>query len=228
VNRIREAQEEMNRTSAIESSDPRATHEDPFTKAMLPVLMHRLNNATQLLQGWTALASLPGGASLAAERCSDLAEASRTIDETGWLLGVLASASGQELLLARRERRGLEPLLAAVHEAARRSDRELAPHEGSLPDLRPESGDGWQAPWMIGAWLFANALALPEKSRLEWELRRCTNADEVACRAPDRPSRRELESALALRVPGCRFRRTAEEHVLLLPAGSLVWGAWGR
>jgi len=196
---------------------------DPLTAALLPVLMHRLNNATQLLQGLNSLLALREDASLIERRGADLAHASKTIDEVGWMLAVLASASGADLLLARRDRRGLAPFLTAVHEALRRCDRELAPCNVALPDLSSGVADGWQLPWGIGAWLFSSALLLPERSRLEWRLENVGGFDEVSCRTPENAGRDELEKRIAEHLPDARFRRTHSDHSLLLARGSLVW-----
>jgi hypothetical protein len=115
--------------------------------------------------------------------------------------------------------------MAAVEEAVRRNDRELAGSAGSLPDLGAGVGAGWQVPWAIGTWIFASALSLPEKTRLEWSLREDAGGDELRCRAPDHPGRERLERRIADRVPGSRFERAPEFHSLILPAGSLIWRA---
>jgi hypothetical protein len=189
----------------------------------VPVLMHRLNNATQLLNGINAMIALRDAAH-APRTASDLGYASTTIDEIGWLLGVLSSASGHELLLARRERRGLDAMFNTVAEAARRRDRELAPSDVPLPDLRPHASDGWRLPWAFGAWLFANALVLPEKSRLEWRFVH-GDCDEIVCRAPDHPERGELEACILERFPTARFRRAPATHSLCIASGALAWGS---
>jgi hypothetical protein len=196
---------------------------DPLAAALLPVLMHRLNNATQILHGWNALVTV--GAFDSERGAADLAFASQVVDETGWALAVLASASGADLLLARRERRGIAPLLDAVQAALRRSDRDLASPEETPPSLAPSAADGWQVPWAIAAWLHASALALPAASTLEWCWKRARDADEIVCRTADHGRRDELELRIGAHLRNARFRRTDSEHALVLPSGSLEWEA---
>lgn len=130
---------------------------DPLTRALLPVLLHKLSNATQLLTGLNAALALEGGGELLAERSDDLAATSRGVEELGWVLAVLGSAGGANLLLARREPRGLAILVPLVVDAARRADAALAPPSHALPALAPDALDGWQVPWALGSLLFAAA-----------------------------------------------------------------------
>jgi hypothetical protein len=182
------------RSHAMDTRTKAESIVDPLTSALLPVLLHRLNNATQILHGWNALLAVSRSAD---ERAgADLAFASQVVDETGWVLAVLASASGADLLLARRERRGLAPLLEVVRDALRRSDRELATCDSPPPSLAP-------------TW--------------EWRWSRAVDRDELACRAPDSGHRDDLERRTAERLAAARFRRASHEHVLVLPPGSLQW-----
>jgi len=184
-----------------------------------------LNNATQLLHAASAVLALRPAAEPALDPADDLARASSAIDELGWLLAVLASASGHELLLARRDRRGLESMVRAVHEAARRGGREIEIPAAPLPDLAPGFGDGWRVPWAAGTWILASAHALPAGTPLAWGLRRASASAELACRVPDHAGRGDLERRIAERWPGSSFRRSPDEHVLVLPSQSLSWGS---
>lgn len=92
--------------------------------AMLPPLLHRIQNTTQLL---LALRSLIGrsGAGSPQELGESLAEASRAADEQGWLIGLLARSMGTDLLLAREERDALRISLRLVSDWARQSRGQL-------------------------------------------------------------------------------------------------------
>jgi len=136
---------------------------------MLPVLLHRVANATQHLNGLTALLALDPDA--LGSRGGDLAETSDLVDETGWLLALLASAHGAGLLLARRERHGLRPLVACVRECLRREGRDLGDPGTPLPDLAPDVANGWQLPWALGTWLYESGRSLPPGGSLSWTLR---------------------------------------------------------
>jgi hypothetical protein len=196
---------------------------DPLAAALLPVLMHRLNNATQVLQALNAMLATGERQRVLAARCGDLVSAGETIDEVGWLLAVLASACGADLLLARRERDGLAGVLAAVREAVRREGRELARGPDALPRLAPEFGDGWRVPWAIGTWIHVGAIALPERSSLEWDVRPREGGSEVRCRVPAHASRDALEQRVREQLPDAAFRRAHDEHALLLPRDALCW-----
>ena len=84
---------------------------DPLGAALLPVLLHRLGNAGQLLSALRSVLGLEGGERALHERADDLATTAREVEELGWALAALASASGADLLLARREPRGADILL---------------------------------------------------------------------------------------------------------------------
>src|SRR5262249_14059378 len=125
---------------------------DPFARALLPVLLHRIGNASQLLSNLAAL--LEVRASALDERSDDLAAAGGIVDDTGWLLAMPASASGANLLLERRETHGLGPVVDGVRACLRREGRDLDPARGALPRLEPHVGSGWELPWYLGSVLF--------------------------------------------------------------------------
>ena len=117
--------------------------------ALLPVLLHRINNTTQLVSGLNAFLSLEPVIDEA--RAADLAQAAAEADDLGWLLGVLAGGMGADLLLSRVERRGLEPVLRLVRDGLRREGKDLELPR-TMPDLLPEGG--WHACWTLAeiAW----------------------------------------------------------------------------
>ena len=102
--------------------------------ALLPALLHRVQNTTQLIVGVRALAALEP-LSLPQRSSGDLAAAARAAHEQGWLLGVLSRALGADLLLAREERDGLRPVLELVRDGLRREGRDLTFAVGEMPRL---------------------------------------------------------------------------------------------
>ena len=92
--------------------------------ALLPALVHRINNTTQLLVVLRAVLSDPD-AEVLAQAGPDLAQAARAAEEQGWLLGLLARSLGTDLLLAREERDGLGVTLGLLAETLRRERKEL-------------------------------------------------------------------------------------------------------
>ncbi len=122
-------------------------------QVLLPVLLHEVNNTTQLLVGLRALLELPGGEALFAQRAGDLARASDAMYDLGFALAVVATAGGANMLLARRHPRALEILWELTARALSRSGAAPLERSGTPLDLRPDALDGWQAPWSVAALL---------------------------------------------------------------------------
>ena len=62
---------------------------DPLVQALLPVALHQLGNATQLLTGLNAMLGFEDGHQLLAARAGDFTRAGETIERVGWLMGGL-------------------------------------------------------------------------------------------------------------------------------------------
>lgn len=130
--------------------------DEQVAAALLPTLLHRINNTTQTLVAVRAL--LDGGDM--PPRCSeDLAAASRAAHEEGWLLGVIAGGLGADLLLARHESDCLAPLMKLAREAVRRAGKELEYDEASVPRLRAPRGPDAPAAWRV-CWSIAKLIWL--------------------------------------------------------------------
>ena len=84
--------------------------QESVPRALLPVLIHEMNNGTQLLGGFRSLLEIPGGEALFAQKAGELAQGSSKLEELGFALAVVSTSSGANMLLARRERRGIEIL----------------------------------------------------------------------------------------------------------------------
>ncbi len=117
----------------------------------LPVLLHRLANHTQWMTGFRSLLQIPGGEELLASKSGDLAEAGRRFQEVGWLMAVLGSAQGGELLLARREPEGLALMFDLVREGLQREGVGPISGPAAWPELAPDALDGWQIPFALGS-----------------------------------------------------------------------------
>ncbi|HVS10812.1 MAG TPA: hypothetical protein VMS76_13145 [Planctomycetota bacterium] len=192
----------------------------PLAAALLPVLLHRVNNTTQLVTSLNAVLA-QGGASRQASCGAGLAEAARESDELGWALGVIACGLGADLLLARHERAGLRPLLALVRGALRREGRDaLLPER--LPDLEPLGGEGWHTAWAVSELVWLAGSSLPRGMALRFELEseagvHVLRADHGAA-APLVEAGQKIERELA----GARFACQGEAWSLTLP------GPWMR
>ena len=64
-----------------------ASTSDPLARALLPAVMHGLNNATQLLSALNALAGRDDDDGWLEKRSADLARTSREIEDLGYALG---------------------------------------------------------------------------------------------------------------------------------------------
>ena len=124
---------------------------DPLTRALLPVLVHEVKGATQLLVGLRSILEVPGGEAFFEKRAPDLSQTSERMHELGFAMAVLATASGADMLMARREATGLRTLIDLAQRAASFDGGPTPPMEGEPPLVAPGALDGWQVPWAGGA-----------------------------------------------------------------------------
>jgi len=188
----------------LSAPGPQAEGGDPLAPLLLPVLVHRLNNATQLLSNLDAVLRVGGERDWLAERSSDLGDSAHDVHELGYVLAVLASASGADLLLARREPAGLAYMLRVVASCAAREGRgfELP---GELPELAPEVHAGWELAWAAAALLCLATLALPEGEGLDWSIAEEGSGWALRCSGEFPAACSELRPRLAERLPGSRI-----------------------
>jgi len=164
------------------------------------VLMHRINNATQVLAGLNTLLALRGNEALVEARTADLSEIAITYAESGWLLAVLGSALGAETLLERRERAGLAATLSLATELARRGGRVLE-CRGELPELEPRAGAGWEPAWVVGSWLHAACLSAASTATVSVQVERDGAGLAFVDDAPWDDARASLAAQILARVP---------------------------
>lgn len=120
---------------------------DPLVAALLPAVVHEVNNATQLLVGLKAMLEIPGGDALFASRANDLAATSTRMSDLGFAMAVLATASGADMLMARRDARSIEILWSLAIKTVQRDTGLEIDVSGSPPRTRPDALDGWQVAW---------------------------------------------------------------------------------
>jgi hypothetical protein len=188
---------------------------------LLPVLLHRIQNNTQLL---VALRSVLDVApeSLTERSGADLSAAGDDAHEQGWLLGVLAGALGADLLLSREEPRGLEPMLRLVRDGLRREGRDIAWRAGEIPSLavRGELRSGRLcAAFAALAWEAARAIDDGASLELLFE----AHGDAAAVRGSGGggPELEQCFAELAAILPGCALHRDGAAWRLELPVGAL-------
>ena len=190
---------------------------DRLAAPLLPAVRHRIQTATQLLTALDSLVRTTGDASLLERRAGDLAAASETVRQLGYVVAVLACASGADLLLERREQRGLAYLCDATRDALRRDGLELCEPCAPLPALAPDAGRGWELPWAIAALLHASAGGAPGAAP-QWGIA----AAETGWSLEIRREPAAVPSALADRIcallPGARFESAPGSLRLALPS----------
>ncbi|MCA8980361.1 MAG: hypothetical protein KDC14_10075 [Planctomycetes bacterium] len=161
--------------TSLQANQPGCSPRDPLTRGLLPVVIHQLNNATQLLANFQALLTLGDADEILRQRSGDIADTARSVHELGYVLAVIASASGADLLLERREARGLEWMLQTVRDGLRREGRDLAAPSTPLPDLRAAVGEGWELSWALGALLYVAGRTAPAELPVAWRLEPAEN-----------------------------------------------------
>jgi len=202
------------------SRHPLEPPDQALAGALLPVLLHRIRNTTQLVTGVNAVLALDDPAAagpLSAARGEDLAQASREAEELGWLLAVLSGGLGADLAGGRLEPGGLASTLQLVREALRRGGRELA----------------LGGPWPRLASAARGAALCLTAAELVWRAGSAAEAAEVGCERDGEgwqlwmrcEAAQQLEHPLresARRLPEARLAVDAAGWVLRLPAGWLA------
>ncbi len=140
---------------------------------VLPVLLARMQRASEELGRCTReFAAGARGAERTPRGGHFLEEVQAASESLGWILGVLACAAGDDLLLARREPYGLALVADVVGEVLASEGRALEPDASGFPDVAPRLEDGWRLPWCVGLLLRLAARQLPPSAPVRWRLER--------------------------------------------------------
>ena len=179
-----------------------ATHRVALRLAedVLPVLFERLAAARLEVEALTArLLREPRDALADAQRATEIETAWAAGDGLGWTLGVLAAATGSNLILARRERRGARLVVDLIGALFARRCVTLVPDAGALPEESPRVGHGWELSFACGALFHAAGGALPGETALCWALAREPGGAWCLSFEEPRDGARLAEVAAALR-----------------------------
>ncbi len=179
---------------------------------MLPVLLHRIKNTTQLLVGVDTLFDATDGERFGA----DLASASNDVDDLGWWLGVLAAGLGADTLVSRVEKRGLDSLVLWARGALRRSGRDLELPRVPLPAIRLDAQRAQRLAWAFVSLLVQAGKSRGEGERLEWRLTDEGERWRVEFDAPIGPE----ALSLARELPECAIAGSANSFAWSFP---LAW-----
>ncbi len=175
----------------------------------LPVLLHKLANQTQLITGFHAILQMEGGESLVEARSPDLVRAGQNVEQVGWLLAALSSGAGHNLMLARREPKGLAWTVELVHEVLQKQGVNAPGFGQPLPLLTSKAPEGWLLPWVIGCMLFEAyqaggqqaAWTLEATSETYWTLKLPIHSDSIAKLASHLEEARWDRTTLCLKIP---------------------------
>lgn len=209
----------MTQEQALTQKHGRPGVGDPLVARLLPVLMHRLNNATQLMSNLHAMGQYEPETDWLKSHCDDLAECSVGIEQAGYLLAVLASSSGANLLLERREERGVEIMVRAVLEAVRRDGGQIQGTPRELPNQSPQVHNGWELPWAFGSLLYQSTCG-PETEGvpLDWQLLREESTWVLVCSLVPDDHFESLQPLLAARLPETQLDVCTQGWSWRLPA----------
>lgn len=151
----------------VPASAPAASS-DELARALLPALLHRLNNVTQVLAGVNSLVKLTNSSAPLVQCRGDLEHASGALERLGWQVHALSRALGAPIGAERREEHALEWLVELVIESLRREGRDLV-LAGALPRLPAACGTA--ECWELASRLHAAVLAAPARAPLRWNVR---------------------------------------------------------
>lgn len=208
-------------TKMANANELGCTPDDPLTSGLLPVVIHQLNNATQLLANFQALLSLGGAEELLRSRSGDLADTAREVHQLGYVLAVIASSSGADLLLERREERGLAWIFDTVRDGLRRDGRDLAESPTPLPLLAPQVGEGWELPWAFAALLYSAGQLVAAGERVEWALEPLADGWQMSLPGIRATDLDELSNWICERLRGAERIGDSADFGLRFPAAWL-------
>ena len=201
-------------TSAKEAASRAA---DQLGRAVLPHLLGRLDGTTESFRVLTRKLTENPKATISDEAALSRVESAQgEAHRVGWFLGCLASASGTDLLIARREENGLRLFCGLVLEALGEGVR-IEPDAEALPRTATGIGRGWELSFLTG-FLFHAALAgqFPE-GRLNWSIERHNENAFLRVESALNKDDATLLEELAELLPGARASASVERAELRFP-----------
>lgn len=135
-----------------------------WATALMPIVLHELNNATQFLGMLHTLAAQDTGGALLERSAGDLSDTAGSVEDLGLLLAILSTAAGTDLLLERRSPRGVLVVQSAMRKLIRRGGGDLL--VTGVEELLGATAlaEGWELPWAMGAslWIASEELGSGE------------------------------------------------------------------
>jgi len=129
-----------------------------WASALMPIVLHELNNVTQYLSMLHSVTSQDPESGALESSAADLAQTASSVEDLGLLMAILSTATGTDLMLARRSERGAAVVAHATTRMIRKLGRDVSIEGIEEPVVRDPQGQGWELPWALGAsWWIAAA-----------------------------------------------------------------------
>jgi len=184
---------------------------------MLPVVLARMRRASARLESCSR-AFAKEGEGRGARGAAALEEVQAQSEALGWILGVLACAAGDDLLLARREPYGVALVADVMGEVLAADGRALEPDATLFPDVAPRLEDGWRLPWAIGLLLRRAARSLPAGAPVRWRFERGSLRSTLLLVGARPDGTAPLLCELEALLPGAEARIEDEGFGMAFPA----------
>lgn len=188
--------------------------EDLLGRLLVPRLLVELSRATEELERLREELAAPR--QVDGDPSRELEAVGERVEELGWCLALVASAAGMDLVLERREERGLLVVVELLARAL--SDDGVELEHGAGPAwLAPGVPRGWSLPWAVASLLLAAVLE-GGAGRYRWSVepgQECWRVRLPGGRAPA-----DLwNEVVAGRLDGARLEAVEEGLALVTPAG---------
>ena len=202
-------------TSPAHEAAARAS--DKLGKAVLPHLLGRLDGTTECFRALARSLTEDSHASLSEQlSLSRVEEAQGEAHRVGWFLGCLASASGTDLLIARREDNGLRLFCGLILDALA-GEITLTPGSAELPRIATGIGRGWELSFIAGFLFYAALKGERDSDGLAWSLERGPEQAFLRVHSMLRGEDGVLLERLAGLLPGARASAGEECAELVFP-----------
>ena len=190
---------------------------DKLGKAVLPHLLGRLDGTTESFRALARKLSEDPDATLSDQiALSRVEEAQGEAHRVGWFLGCLASASGTDLLIARREDNGLRLFCGVILDALS-DNTTISPAPVDLPRIATGIGRGWELSFLAGFLFYAGLNGEFAGDELCWTLERRNDQAFLRVESVLRNEDAELLEELAGLLPGARANASVELAEIRFP-----------
>lgn len=195
---------------------------DQLGKAVLPHLLGQLDGTTESFRALARKLSADPNATLSdSAALAHVEEAQGQAHRVGWFLGCLASASGTDLLIARREENGLRLFCGLVLDALA-NPATLLPAQQDLPRIANGIGRGWELSFLAGFLFYAALRGEFPEGELRWSIERRNDQAFLRAQSALQSEDGALLEQLAGILPEARAQVSAESAEIRFPSGWLA------